>query len=145
MSTREARTRATAAWRERTGLKLIQAYLHVDTVTRLDELVAERGAPGRGALLATLINAAHEAVARPGMPVAEPPAVLTPTTTAKPYKLTASARPDWRWDVVVGGAVVGRMRQTADGWAGEFSDLTGGRIGRRTRSQLAAAMVLLAN
>jgi hypothetical protein len=58
MSTQEARTRANKAWRERTGKKLVQAYLHTDVIARLDKLVEERGAKGRAAVLAELIEQA---------------------------------------------------------------------------------------
>lgn len=58
MSTSEARARANRAWRERTGLKLVQAYLHADTVKQLDKLVKERGATGRATVLADLIEQA---------------------------------------------------------------------------------------
>jgi hypothetical protein len=64
MSTQEARTRANKAWRERTGKKLVQAYLHADTNAQLDELVAERGATGRAAVLAELIGQAVEPTPR---------------------------------------------------------------------------------
>lgn len=58
MSTTKARTRATATWRKRTNKRLIQAYLHADTVEQLDKLVTERGATGRAAVLAQLIEQA---------------------------------------------------------------------------------------
>jgi hypothetical protein len=58
MATTAARSRATRTWRERTGLKLVQAYLHADTVEQLDRLVKERGATGRAAVLVTLIEQA---------------------------------------------------------------------------------------
>jgi hypothetical protein len=60
MATSEARTRANKTWRERTGKKLVQAYLHADTVEQLDKLVKERGATGRAAVLTDLIGQAVE-------------------------------------------------------------------------------------
>lgn len=69
MSTREAKARANAAWRARTSAKPVQVYLHADTLAQLDALVAERGAPGRAAVLTALIEAAAEAHQRPGEPV----------------------------------------------------------------------------
>jgi hypothetical protein len=56
VTTSEAHTRANRTWRERTGLKLVQAYLHTDIVERLDSLVSERKATGRAAVLAELIE-----------------------------------------------------------------------------------------
>ncbi len=64
MSTIEARTRANRTWRERTGLKLVQAYLHADTVEQLDRLVEERGATGRAAVLTQLIEQTVELASR---------------------------------------------------------------------------------
>ncbi len=64
MATTEARTRANRAWRERTGKKLVQAYLHADAVEQLDRLVKERGATGRAAVLTDLIGQAVEPASR---------------------------------------------------------------------------------
>jgi len=68
MSTKEAKARANAAWRARTSAKPVQVYLHADTLAQLDALVAERGAPGRAAVLTALIEAAAEAHQRPAEP-----------------------------------------------------------------------------
>lgn len=54
----EARTRATRQWRERTQQKLVQVYLHADTVAKLDQLVSEEDASGRAAVIGRLINSA---------------------------------------------------------------------------------------
>lgn len=72
MSTKEARTRATRRWRARTDQKLIQAYLHVDTIAALDRLVAERSATGRAAVLAELIEQATREAQEPPQAVDSP-------------------------------------------------------------------------
>lgn len=56
MSTKEARTRATRRWRQRSQQKLVQVYLHTDIVTKLDDLVTTENASGRAALISQLIQ-----------------------------------------------------------------------------------------
>ena len=143
MSTKQARTRATAAWRARTGAKLVQAYLHTDTLVKLDAMVKARGASGRAAVLTELIEATREPLSASARPV---PAVSTPT---RAWKLTKSKADGWQWDVLVGGKVVGRMNPPAlraGDWAGESAALPGAehRRYRRTRAELAALLVELA-
>ena len=60
MTTKEAQLRANKAWRDRTGLKLVQAWLPKTIVDRLDQIVAGTGARGRAAALARLIDGASE-------------------------------------------------------------------------------------
>jgi hypothetical protein len=83
MSTKEARTRANAAWRSRTPTKPVQIYLHPDTLAKLDILVAERGAPGRAAVVADLIEAAAEAHQRPPEPA---PVQASPIQPRSPHR-----------------------------------------------------------
>ena len=56
MATKEARTRATQRWRQRTQQKLVQVYLHTDIVAKLDRLVTEAKASGRAAVVARLVQ-----------------------------------------------------------------------------------------
>jgi len=56
MSTREGQLRANKAWRDRTGLQLVQAWLPKNVVCRLDLMVAGTGARGRAAVLTRLIE-----------------------------------------------------------------------------------------
>lgn len=58
MTTKEAQVRANKAWRDRTGLKLVQAWLPKDVVDRLDRIVADTGVRGRAAALTRLIDGA---------------------------------------------------------------------------------------
>lgn len=58
MTKKEAQVRANKAWRERTGLKLVQAWLPKTVVERLDQIVKATGARGRAGALAQLIEAA---------------------------------------------------------------------------------------
>lgn len=56
MRSKEAQLRSNKAWRERNGLKLVQAWLPKAVVGRLDWLVSRSGARGRAALLSKLIE-----------------------------------------------------------------------------------------
>ena len=58
MTTKEARVRANNAWRHRTGLQLVQAWLPKAVVERLDQIVTGTGASGRAAALTKLIDGA---------------------------------------------------------------------------------------
>lgn len=56
MVTKEAQLRANQAWRERTGLQLVQAWLPKPVVHRLDRIVTDTGARGRAGVLVKLIE-----------------------------------------------------------------------------------------
>lgn len=58
MTTKAARLRANKSWRTRTGLKLVQAWLPLSVVERLDRIARANGARGRAALLIQLIQSA---------------------------------------------------------------------------------------
>lgn len=76
MSTKQASIRATAGWRARIDSKPVPIYLHVNTLAKLDALVQARGGSGRGAVVAELIEAAHEALNAPARLVPEAPEVI---------------------------------------------------------------------
>ena len=61
MTTKAAQLRANQAWRERTGLQLVQAWLPKHVVQRLDRLVTVTGARGRAGVLTKLIEDAPTA------------------------------------------------------------------------------------
>jgi len=61
VTTKEAQLRANQAWRERTGLQLVQAWLPKRVVQRLDQLVTVTGARGRAGVLTKLIEDAPTA------------------------------------------------------------------------------------
>ncbi|MGV0951871.1 MAG: hypothetical protein ACOYB3_14475 [Azonexus sp.] len=56
MTTKKMQLRANQAWRERTGLQLVQAWLPKPVVHRLDRIVTDTGARGRAGVLAKLIK-----------------------------------------------------------------------------------------
>jgi hypothetical protein len=64
VTTKEAQLRANQAWRERTGLQLVQAWLPTRVVQRLDQLVTVTGARGRASVLTKLIEDAPAAADR---------------------------------------------------------------------------------
>ena len=68
MATSKGQLRANKAWRDRTDLQLVQAWLPKTVVSRLDLIVTGTGARGRAAALAKLIE---------GEPVAETAASRT--------------------------------------------------------------------
>ena len=55
---KDAQLRANKAWRDRTGLQLVQAWLPKGVVDRLDQIVKDTGARGRAAALTMLIDGA---------------------------------------------------------------------------------------
>ncbi len=61
MTTKAAQLRVNQAWRERTGLQLVQAWLPKRVVQRLDQLVTVTGARGRAGVLTELIEDAPTA------------------------------------------------------------------------------------
>ena len=162
MSTKQARTRATAAWRARTGAKLVQAYLHTDIIEKLDRLVLDRGATGRAAVLADLIEQATSQRQEPDTkPAPETETQGTgnqdhepvfwappPPKPPKRWKLTRSSYSGWKWDVVVDGTVIGRMNKperTGGQWSGELARSPGAENYRyrRTRGELAELLAVL--
>jgi hypothetical protein len=61
VTTKAAQLRANQAWRERTELQLVQAWLPKHVVQRLDQLVTVTGARGRAGVLTKLIEDAPAA------------------------------------------------------------------------------------
>jgi len=107
MATSEARTRATRTWRERTGLKLVQAYLHADTVAQLDKLVQVRGVKGRAAVLADLIKQA----AQPTPPSVPKVVVRLPDTDRCECATTSGGRCRFRTASIIKAVVDGQIAE----------------------------------
>lgn len=57
MAKANAKAKYQAKWRETSGKRKVEAYLHAETVARLDEIAADRG-QSRAAVIAELIDAA---------------------------------------------------------------------------------------
>lgn len=134
MSTKEARTRATAAWRARKQEKLIQAYLHTDIVSRLDALVQERGATGRAAVLADLIESA--CTPKPDKPEPKP---------EKSWKLKKNPdNPLWPVELYVDGMLAGKIsppeKRGGQWWGAVGRPGAETNVHRRTRAELIEAM-----
>lgn len=145
MSTKQARTRATAAWRARTGAKLVQAYLHTDIIEKLDRLVLDRGATGRAAVLADLIREASQHQEQDTKPAPDTEPAPKP---AKRWKLSKSRDPEWPWDLSVDGKLAGRIKppeKRGGRWVGSLARSPGAENYRyrRTRGELAELLAVL--